>query len=166
MSDAEADLWRDFLAALAAPEQPQAVFAALQAIVRARAPARLFTAMAYDPATRLSRRAHSSHPLDYPLSGLKPLPVGPWSRTVIEEKRPFVANTIEEIAAVFPDFELIRSLGCESVVNLPVVFAGAVIGTVNLLDARGAYTPDRVARIERLAPFAAMALLAARAAAP
>jgi GAF domain-containing protein len=162
MTDTWSDVWPQFLAALAAPEQPRSVFAALQAIFRARAPARLFTVMAYDAATRLARRAHTSHPPEYPLSGEKPLPVGLWSRTVIDEKRPFVANTIEEIAMVFQDFELIRSLGCESAVNLPVVFAGGVIGTVNLLDARGAYPPDRVAEIERLAPFAATALLAAR----
>jgi hypothetical protein len=88
--------------------------------------------------------------------------MGLWSRTVVEERKMFVANTIEAIAEVFPDHELIRSLGCESVVNLPVAFADAVIGTVNLLDVSGHYTPDRIARIESLSPFAAAALLAAR----
>jgi hypothetical protein len=48
------------------------------------------------------------------------------------------------------------------VINLPVVFADAVIGTVNCLDARGYYTPERVAKVEGLAPFAAMALIVAR----
>ena len=52
--------------------------------------------------------------------------------------------------------------GCESVANLPVAFAGGVIGTVNMLDGPGHYAPERVAKIERLAPFAAVALLAAR----
>ena len=33
-------------------------------------------------------------------------------------RRSFVANSIEEIAEVFPDHELIRSLGCESCLNL------------------------------------------------
>jgi GAF domain-containing protein len=117
-------------------------------------------------ATGVSQRIHSSHPKEYPVSGAKPLSVGLWSRTVIDERRIFVANTIEGIAKVFSDHELIRSLGCESVVNLPVVFAGGVIGTVNMLDAPGFYTPERVARIERLAPFAAIALLAARLAGP
>ena len=45
--------------------------------------------------------------------------------------------------------------------NLPVVFADAVIGTVNCLDVRGYYTPERVAKVEGLAPFAAMALIVA-----
>ena len=87
------------------------------------------------PLTGQSQRVHSSHPEEYPVSGRKPLHLGLWSRTVIEERKMFIANTIEAIAEVFPDHELIRSLGCESVVNLPVAFADAVIGTVNLLDA-------------------------------
>ena len=86
---------------------------------------------------------------------------GLWSRAVIDERKTFVANSIEAIAEVFPDHELIRSLGCESVVNLPVVFADAVIGTVNCLDARGYYAPECVAKVEGLAPFAPMALIVA-----
>jgi GAF domain-containing protein len=157
--------WSTFIAALAAEEQPRATLLALQALFRQQVGAKLFTVMTFDAATGLSQRVHSSHPNDYPVSGVKPLSVGLWSRTVIDERRIFVANSIEAIAEVFPDHELIRSLGCESVVNLPVVFAGAVIGTVNLLDAPGYYTQGRIARVEDLSPFAAAALLAARAAA-
>jgi GAF domain-containing protein len=157
--------WGDFLAALAAPGQPAAVLSALEAIFRAEVGAKLFTVMVFDARTGLSQRVHSSHPGEYPVSGAKPLSVGLWSRTVIEARRVFVANTIEAIAEVFPDHELIRSLGCESVVNLPAVFDGGVIGTINILDVAGHYTPARVAAIEALAPFAAIALLAARIAA-
>jgi hypothetical protein len=148
------------------PDQPGPVYLALQAIVREEVGARLFTLMTFDAATGLSRRIHSSHPHDYPVSGTKPLSVGLWSRTVIDERRTFVANSIEAIAEVFPDHELIASLGCGSVVNLPVAFDGAVIGAANALDAAGHYTPERVERMERLAPFVAIALLAARLAAP
>ena len=154
--------WPSFLAALAASDQPGATLGALQAIVQEEVGARLFTAMTFNARTGVSQRIHSSHPNEYPVSGAKPLSVGLWSRTVIDERRIFVANTIEGIAEVFSDHALIRSLGCESVANLPIVFAGGVIGTVNMLDGPGHYTPERVAKIERLAPFAALALLAAR----
>jgi GAF domain-containing protein len=160
------ETWPTFLAALAKPDQPEATLAALQTVFRQEIEAKLFTVMTFDAATGLSRRVHSSHPKEYPVSGFKPLSMGLWSRTVIDERRTFVANTIEDIAEVFSDHELIRSLGCESVVNLPVVFAGAVIGTVNILDVGGYYTPDRVAQIERLSPFAALALLTARLTGP
>jgi hypothetical protein len=154
--------WPTFLAALAEREQPQATLLALQTLFRQEVGARLFTVMIFDARTGLSQRVHSSHPKEYPVSGVKPLPKDIWSRTVIDERKTFVANSIEAIAEVFPDHELIRSLGCESVVNLPAVFADAVIGAVNCLDARGHYTPDRVARAESLSPFAATALIAAR----
>jgi hypothetical protein len=71
-----------------------------------------------------------------------------------------VANTIEDIATVFKDHELIRSLSCGSVLNLPVVFGGGVIGTVNLLEQTGYYTPERVAKGMSLLPEATAALLA------
>jgi hypothetical protein len=157
--------WQTFLAALAAREQPLATLVALQTLFRREVGARLFTIMTFDAQTGFSQRVHSSHPKDYPVSGVKPLSVGLWSRTVIDQRKVFVANSIEAIAEVFPDHELIRSLGCESVLNLPVVFADAVIGTVNILDAPGYYTPDRIAKAETLAPFAASALLVARLAA-
>ena len=149
--------------ALAAPGQPGPAFDALKTLVRRVAGAKLFTVMTYDGATQMARRAYTSHPTDYPVGGAKPLSVGLWSQTVIERREPFVANTIEAIAEVFPDHPLILSLGCESVVNLPALFDGAVIGTVNCLDVRGHYTPERVAALKALAPFATMALLAARA---
>ncbi|HEV3042839.1 MAG TPA: GAF domain-containing protein [Roseiarcus sp.] len=155
-------IWPNFLAALAAGKQPAATLAALQDIFREEVGAKLFTVLTFDAATGLSQRVHTSHPKEYPLSGVKPLSVGLWSRTVIDERKTFVANRIEAIAEVFPDHELIRSLGCESVVNLPVVFADTVIGTVNILDVAGYYTPDRLVKIERLSPFAATALIATR----
>jgi hypothetical protein len=160
------ETWLTFLAALAAPNQPAPICLALQTIIRDEVGARLFTLMTFDAQTGLSRRVHSSHPREYPPSGFKPLSVGLWSRTVMDERRTFVANSIEAIAEVFPDHELIRSLGCGSVVNLPVVFSGGVIGTANALDAPGHYTPERIERIARLAPFVTIALLAARLGGP
>jgi hypothetical protein len=158
--------WSNFLAALTASEQPRATLQALQTIFQEEVGARLFTVMTFDARTGLSQRAHSSHPKDYPVSGVKPLSEGLWSRTVIDQRRTFVANSIEAIAEVFSDHELIRSLGCESVVNLPVFFADGLIGTVNCLDVRGYYTPDRVAEVETHAPFATAALLAVRLSGP
>ncbi len=151
-----------FLKALAAPGQPGPTFAALEAFVRREVGAKLFTIMFYDAPTRMARRAYTSHPREYPIAGEKPLPEGPWSWIVIEQRRPFVANTIEAIAEVFPDHALIEALGCGSVVNWPIQFDGAVIGTVNTLDVADHYTNERVARFSALAPLCALAMLAAR----
>ena len=81
---------------------------------------------------------------NYPVSGTKPIHKDRWFAIVHDEKRSFVANTIADIATVFPDYELIKSLGCGAVINLPVVLRGQLAATINLLDAERAYTPERV----------------------
>ena len=61
---------------------------------------------------------------------------------------------------MFDDFELIRSLGCESVINVPIVVDGDVLGTINCLHEAGFYTPERVAAADALKlPGAACLLL-------
>ena len=160
------DRWRKFLAVLAGPDQPHAILDALEALTIDTVGTLLFTATTHDTGTMRSIRIHSSNEAAYPVGGWKPLRAGPWFETVIEGRQPFAAMTIEEIAVVFPDYELIRSLGCESALNLPVVVDDRVIGTVNLLHEKGYYTPVRVAATADLLPFATIAFLAAAGSAP
>ncbi|MDB5473386.1 MAG: hypothetical protein JWP99_689, partial [Devosia sp.] len=55
-------------------------------------------------------------------------------------------------AKVFPDYPLIASLGCGSVINLPVLLEDDLVATINILDKEGHFTPERVtAAEERLA---------------
>ena len=82
-----------------------------------------------------------------------------WSEKVEGRHETFVANTIAEIAEVFPDHELILSLGCESCINIPVVIGGQVAGTLNCLHEAGHYTPERVAASEQLKLPGAVAFL-------
>jgi GAF domain-containing protein len=156
------DQWDFFLAALAEADQPRAVFAALETITKQSVGTVLFTAMTHDIDAMRSLRVYSGNETAYPVGGWKPLREGPWKSTVLDGKRPFSALTIEEIAVVFPDWPLIQSLGCESAMNLPVIVAGKVIGTLNLLDVKGRYTPARVEAAKALTPYAAIAFLTAR----
>ena len=140
-----------------------AVWEALQSLAQTLAGHRLFTVMTVDLAAGLARRAYSSNPVAYPSSGTKPIQHDAWFDIVHGQHRSFVANSITDIAKVFPDHALIQSLGCGSVVNLPVVLAGELIATINLLDAEGHYTPARVAVIEtHLAIPAKLTCLAAQ----
>ncbi len=156
--------YQAFTDALAASEQqPAQAFAALERLAGEIVGMKLFSIMMLDPAQRLSRRVWSSIPDAYPVSGTKPFNETYWSGIVMTERRIFVANSIEEIAAVFPDHALILSLGCESVINIPVVVAGEVLGTINCLHEAGYYTPERVSAARMLAlPGAACLLLAGR----
>jgi len=121
----------------------------------------IFTVSMLDRKAGVSRRAYTSHPDDYPVTGTKPMDENAWSAQVIDGRRTFVANTTEEFAPLFFDHALINALGCQSAVNIPVVAGGDVVGTVNLLDVEGHYTPARVARAEALVAAAAAGLAAA-----
>ncbi|MFW5654044.1 MAG: GAF domain-containing protein [Roseicyclus sp.] len=152
----------DFTTALARADQPGATYDALARLVDETVGARLFTTMEIDTVRGVARRSHSNMPEAYPVSGEKPLQFGHWHEVVEGRREIFVANSIEEIAEVFPDHELIRSLGCESCINVPVVVGGTVMGTLNCLHEAGHYTPERVAAAEALKlPGAAAFLLSA-----
>ena len=137
-----------FLASISLAKTPEAGWAALDDLAKAVVGHRLFTVMTVDMSAGLARRAYSDHPVDYPVSGTKPIHRDAWFDIVHLERRSFVANTIEAIAEVFPDYPLIASLGCGSVVNLPVVLEDDLVATINLLDVAGHYTPERVAAVE------------------
>ena len=136
-----------FDAAIANVKGADAAFGALQALVQATVGAKLFTFMTVDMEAEVARRAYTSDPSNYPTSGTKPIRYDSWFDIVHKERQYFVANTIADIAKVFPDYELINSLGCQSVVNMPVVIGGELVGTVNMLDVDGYYTPERVQAI-------------------
>lgn len=152
-----------FDAAIAEATGAEAAFAALQALTQATVGAKLFTYMTVDMANEVARRAYTSDPVSYPTSGTKPIRYDSWFDIVHKERRYFVANTIADIAKVFPDYELINSLGCQSVVNMPVVLRGELVGTVNMLHVEGYYTPERVQMLrEIIAVPAKLAAMVAR----
>lgn len=152
-----------FDAAIAEAKGAEAAYLALEELVRATVGAKLFTVMTVDMEHDLSRRAYTSDPVNYPTSGTKPINYGPWFDTVHTQKAYFIANTIEDIAKVLFDHELINELGCQSIVNMPVIIGGTLIAVVNMLDVAGHFTPERVQLIRDVISVPAkLAVLAAR----
>lgn len=131
---------------LALADTEAAVFTALYRLSDALIPVRLWTVMTVDLEAGIARRAFSNIPEAYPTSGTKPITPNAWFDLVHGQRQTFVANTLDDIAAVFPDHALIGSLGCGSVMNLPIFDDGALLATVNLLDAEGHFTDARVAQ--------------------
>lgn len=125
-------------------------FAALEKLTRETVGVKLFTVMTADTSDKVSRRIYSNMPDAYPVSGTKPYNETHWSDIALKQKRTFVANTIEDIAEVFDDHEIIKSLGCESVINVPIVVNGEVIATLNCLHEKGYYTEERVKAADQL----------------
>ena len=122
---------------------------------------RLFTVTDVDHAAALARRVYTSHPVEYPVSGTKPVEWDGWYEHTIVGQKTFVANTPPEFAKYFFDHELIVSLGLGSCINVPVVDGGTVLGTVNILAEAEHFTPDKLAAYETLVAEAAPALAAA-----
>jgi GAF domain-containing protein len=121
---------------------------------------RLFTVTRLDEEKALFARVFTSHPVEYPVSGTKPMEKDGWYDTTIAGRRTFVANTPPEFAKYFFDHELIVSLGLGSCINVPVVDGGRVLGTVNILAEAGHFTPDKLAAYEALVAEASPALAA------
>ncbi len=111
---------------------------------------RLFTVTVQDAAQGVARRAYTSHPVEYPVSGTKPLTRDGWYDHCIAGQKTFVANTTPEFARYFFDHALISSLGLGSCINIPVVENGAVLGTVNLLAEEHHFTPASLAAYQSL----------------
>ena len=120
-------------AAMAEDGQPAATFDALETALDAVLGHKLFTILRYHAASGESERVWTTQPAAYPVAGGKPLNPTFWSRHVLEQRRPYVGRSADDIRAVFFDHELIASLGCASVLNVPVVWDARVLGTINLL---------------------------------
>lgn len=111
---------------------------------------RLFTVTTQDEIAGVARRAYTSHPVEYPVSGTKPLTRDGWYDHCITGRQVFVANTTAEFAKYFFDHALITSLGLGSCINIPVVDGDRVLGTVNLLAEEQHFTPEKLAAYQGL----------------
>ncbi|MHA7685323.1 tripartite tricarboxylate transporter substrate-binding protein [Cupriavidus sp. PET2-C1] len=97
-------------------------------------------------------RLYSSNIGAYPVGGRKDLALAPASQKVIESNHYFVANSADEVRRAYCDAGQIASIGCASVLNMPVRIQGRTLGTLNLLHEEHWFTPERI-RVVDLASF-------------
>ena len=147
------------IAAHAEPDQPGATFRAIDRALAATPGHILFTILLHHPALKQSERFYTNMPGAYPVGGRKPVTDKPWMQRVIHAGQPYIGRTRADIRDVFFDYELIWSLGCESVLNMPVRWAGQTLGTLNLLHRAGRYDEAHVEPVRLIAQLAAPALL-------
>lgn len=146
-----------YFAAMAETGTVDRIFAGLEAWVQQDVGAVIYSCSTFDLVARNSRRIYTNQPDVYPVSGLKDIVPNGWTEQVLDAGQTFVANTLDEIAQVFPDHPVIKSLGCGAVINMPVFLAGHFLGTVNVLHEEGYYTDARVAALKALRPAAMLA---------
>ena len=142
-------------AALAMAGQPQAGFAALDRTMNQAIGHKLFTILLFHSGSGEAERFYTNQPQVYPVGGRKPLNPTFWTDHVLRGQQSYIGSTYDDIRAVFFDHELIRTLGCESVLNIPVVFGRQTLGTINLLHEADWYKDAHV-RMGSL--FAALAV--------
>jgi hypothetical protein len=152
------------LAAVAAAQseagQPAPLFAALDAAMGRAIGHRLFTILVIHPGANESQRYYSNMPGAYPVGGRKPINQTHWFQRVLGAGEPYIGRSYEDIRDVFFDHELIRSLGCESVLNVPVRWDGRSIGTINLLHHANWYNEADIPAARHFAALAVPGLLA------
>jgi hypothetical protein len=126
----------------------QDAFRALTADARRSPGARLVTISTIDVDEDRMIRVYSTDPESYPVGGRdEPLREGDedhWYDRVVLQQQPWVSFDPAHLRANFADHELIESLGCGAIINVPVVHEGATIGSINLLNADGAYDQSSV----------------------
>jgi hypothetical protein len=154
-----APLYAAVAAAVAEPDQPGPLFAALDEAMGKAIGHRLFTILVVDPAAQESQRYYSNMPKEYPVGGRKPITRSHWFQRVLGAGACYIGRSYEDIKDVFFDHELIRSLGCESVLNVPVRWNGRSIGTINLLHHANWYTEADIAAAEVFAALAVPGVL-------
>ena len=151
----------ELAAAAARPDQPAALLKAIAGVAAAALEAALVTAMRFDEAAMEVERVFSSDPGAYPVGGRKRKRDTAWGRQVLIERKVFVGEGEAAIRAAFDDHPKILGLGLRAVINVPVVFGGACLGTVNVLTRRDRVSPEEVVLCRHLALVATPALLVA-----
>ncbi len=133
------------------PGQPTPLYGAIDAAVQKLVGHRLFTCLIVD-GDEVSR-VYSSNPRDYPVSGRKPMNRTPWGDHVIKQRKTWIARNAEDIKWAFFDHALIHSLGCDSCVNVPVVYDDKFIGTINVLHEANWFDEAKAAAIGAFVPL-------------
>ena len=128
----------------ASSQDPQAAYAAVDALAQRTIGHRLFTVMRYLPETVEVERLYSSNPADYPPGGRKPKQGTPWGDAVLDRGEVFIAPDADGVRAAFSDHALLARLGIASILNIPIRHRGRVLGTMNLSHQAGHFTPDTI----------------------
>ena len=111
---------------------------------------------ARDPGNELRlRRFYSSAAARWPVNGVKRKTLTPWTETLFVRGQPFVAEGADALARAFDDYEQMKPLGIDTVVNVPLLRDNLCYATFNVFGTRGRWQPHEVLGIRLLALAAA-----------
>jgi GAF domain len=110
-------------------------YAAIDALALRLFDHRLFTVTRSIMETHEVERVYSSNPSAYPVGGRKQKQNTPWGEQVLDGGRILICHNAADIRHVFADHALILSLGITAMINVPVLFAGRSVATMNMSHA-------------------------------
>jgi len=113
----------------------------------------------HHPTLRQSERFYTNRPDVYPIGGRKPVTDSAWMQQVIAGGEPYIGHARHDIERNFFDHALIVSLGCESILNMPVRWRDQTMGTLNLCHRAGFYGERHLPPLRLVAQLALPALL-------
>ena len=105
---------------------------------------KLFTILKFDKINSKLERIYTSNPREYPLQGKKDVIRNFWQVQVLEKGIAYIGYNFQDIKTSFSDFDLIKKLGCSSVLIIPVKSGGNIKGSVNLLHEESWYSNNHV----------------------
>ena len=111
---------------------------------------KIFTITKFEENSTIASRIYTNIPESYPTFGTKPVTEDHWSEQVLNNRKSFISNSIEEIADVFPDYELIETLGCGSCINVPIIINDQVLATLNCLNTKDFYQETQIEKVKSL----------------
>ena len=116
---------------------------------------KLFTLMVVDKSGKYVERVYSNNKKIYPLLGTKPIPNNAWTKRVIINKKEFLGSNFNQIKKLFFDYKTIKSLGCGSIINLPIISNKKVLGTLNILHKENYYNKKSIKDVKNFAQLLA-----------
>lgn len=109
-----------------------------------------------DPRNELRlQRLYSSLAGTFPVQARKRKTLTPWTETLFVRGQVFVGAGEELLAQTFDDYDAMRPLGLDCVVNVPLLQGNLTYATFNVFGTRGGWRPDEVLGLRLLALAAA-----------
>lgn len=103
------------------------------------------------PGEILLQRFYSSAGDRFPVLGRKRKTLTPWTETLFAEGRVFVAEGSAALAQTFDDYEQMRPLGLNAVVNVPLLKDRLCYATFNVFGTRGGWRASEILALRLLA---------------
>ncbi|MCA8119075.1 GAF domain-containing protein [Burkholderia cepacia] len=157
--DQFAEMLRSVTDAHASITQPLDTLSAMDRAIEISVGRKVLTVLIVHAERGIVERVFSNVHASYTAGGRKRIDSAPRLQTVLATRQPFIGRNKDEILANFTDAQEILATGCSSIMNVPVLWKGSVVATVNLLHTENYFQSEHIPIVQCLAQAALPALL-------